>query len=888
MNESLFQISCPSCESVFAVTDPELIGQIIACPKCGGMMLVEATERGGNAADAETAQDSENASDGEGGEMGEVAQENETFANGEVAQEERVGENSETGEGNAEENASDGEKRGASGERSRGGKLVASGIALALVGGALAFWGTRGFNGGASSAPEKNVATENSKNGENGENSEAGRDGESASDVAKDDVGGFAPFAVEERTGENAENEGAIDFALDDSDDSTVSTAEEGGDAAFGEIGGVGKAGGVGEAIGIGINGENKGSKGNETNGDGGEDAPILSDAPNGTSNDGEVADVSEDGEGAAVASKEENAPNGTSNDAEVGGTGEVGEDGETGGLGGLGDLEGLGEGDALDVEENGEELDESDALEDNDGESANGEKLAGSNDSTGFNEADFERANQNADPENADEPAEVDWSGVAATTNPTLQGALPTLRRERKEIDVDARLALPIKSIEFPSSPVAAIRLLSEFTGVSIVPDLETFVLTRPSTSATLDLAMRDATAGEALEKVAELLNWEVYEEQDRLLLRPSDENFSTPIEERFDVADLTAARGTSEDETRLEMFELPNNLTPDALAALIKSTVAPETWSENEGNANLTVDGTILAVAHNAQNREKTRILLEGLRAIRGLEPQENVAPEQIIPEKLGWEKLTKKTTFAPLTPVALQNALEILEKSQKLQVFWDDAALIEAGVGRDSTTAARLENGTLDAVLSEILEPLNATYLILGKDLILVTSKSVAERYRTVEFFSLIGEKGERPTLAEARTLVEEIKRTIAPETWRASGELASENASSGETGEVAANTSNGDDGEIGENEGIKGNGEVAGNGKETSEIATGIKGEDAALGQAELGLSAAIWLDVESSCLIIRQSQPNQRALRRWLSARLENSKASTEQKGEKTN
>jgi hypothetical protein len=65
MSESLFQISCPSCESVFAVTDPELVGQIIACPKCGGMMLVETTEV---AQDAAVAQDGENGLDSKDGE----------------------------------------------------------------------------------------------------------------------------------------------------------------------------------------------------------------------------------------------------------------------------------------------------------------------------------------------------------------------------------------------------------------------------------------------------------------------------------------------------------------------------------------------------------------------------------------------------------------------------------------------------------------------------------------------------------------------------------------------------------------------------------------------------------------------------------------------------
>ncbi|MBQ9799086.1 MAG: hypothetical protein IJO40_04010 [Thermoguttaceae bacterium] len=831
MSESLFQISCPSCESVFAVTDPELIGQIVACPKCGGMMLVETTSFAQN---RENALDNANAPINELGEVdevGEVAQDDEALANVDSSDappqdafDWENAQNKEGGEGNA---AGDAENDAAV-ERSRGGgKLVASGIALALVG-ALAFAGTRCFNGGTKPTSETNVGAEN------GENREV------ASGGAKDDVGGFAPFAVEERT---SDGEKETEFLPND-----ASELEDGENAAFEE------------------------TEGKETVGDFGEDAQDLSVASDGVGEEaseakaeetgeiggiGEIGEIGGNSDGVAIEENAEGASEET--DAVVEDAPSLDEGGDN--LEGLGDLGGLDEGEAVDVEENEADA----ALENLDEELSAEEKLAGSDASTGFNEADFERANQNDDAENGDEPAEVDWSGVASTTNPTLQGALPTLRRERKEIDVDARLALPIKSIEFPTSPVAAIRLLSEFTGVSIVPDLETFVLTRPSTSATLDLALRDTTADEALEKVADLLNWEVCKEKDRILIRPSDYDPEIFVEERFDVADLTTARAQGNDETRLETFELPNNLTTEALVALIKSTVAPETWSENGGNANLTVDGTTLVIGQNAQNREKTRILLEGLRAIRGLEARGDAAPERIIPEKLGWEKLTKKTTFAPLSPVALQNAVEILEKSQKLQVFWDDAALIEAGVGRDSTTAARLENGTLDAVLCEILEPLNAAYLILDENLIFITDNNVAKNYQTVEFFSLIGENGERPTLAEARALVDEIKLTVAPESWRKKDAALRGNASNGEIAESAKETENGE--------------------REPNASATNIdenpssgvldeNKDDAAFDEATPDRGkGALWLDVESSCLIIRQSQPNQRALRRWLSVRL---------------
>ncbi|MBR4102617.1 MAG: hypothetical protein IKK39_00965, partial [Thermoguttaceae bacterium] len=318
------------------------------------------------------------------------------------------------------------------------------------------------------------------------------------------------------------------------------------------------------------------------------------------------------------------------------------------------------------------------------------------------------------------------------------------------------------------------------------------------------------------------------------------------------------------------LEKFELPNNLTPETLAALIRSTVAPESWSENGGRATLRVDGSALIISQNAQNREKTRILLEGLRAVRALDPLTDASPERIIPEKLGWESLTKKTTFTPLTPPALQNAVEIIENSQKLQVFWDDAALNEAGVGRDATTAVRVEGGSVDALLSEALEPLNANYLILGEKLIFITDAATAENYRTVEIFSLIDEKGKKPTLDEARALVAELKQAIAPASWTETNDknsVVGENAREEKTfeGDESVTPLPKENGEI----------EEDGEGREETQRAPNNQvGEGGEVGGTGGGaLDAVVWLDVESSCLIIRQSQPNQRALRRWLNARL---------------
>ena len=188
MSESLFQISCPSCESVFAVTDPELVGQIIACPKCGGMMLVEAAKVAANAEAARNSEVELNAEVGETARDGEALTDVEPSAESVTRREEKAQDQGISEETSAEDGENDAER----GRSRGGGKFVASGIALALVG-ALTFGGLRFFNGEPTPTSETNVEAENDENNENGKD---GGNGEVASSEAKDDVGGFAPRAV--------------------------------------------------------------------------------------------------------------------------------------------------------------------------------------------------------------------------------------------------------------------------------------------------------------------------------------------------------------------------------------------------------------------------------------------------------------------------------------------------------------------------------------------------------------------------------------------------------------------------------------------------------------------------------------------------------------------
>ncbi len=698
MNETNFKICCPSCETVFEVTDPSLIGQIVACPKCGGMILIE------EPADQEFEQH-ENVSEP----ANEQVEQNRNEVVDESAIIERGGANVASAvppvcEPRDEEPV---EEDGTNNVWRTRLILIVAGVVCALL--VMGVW--RFLVGPQHKQPggpvDNEVAVEEKDN--------------------TDDEPQIADV-------DNEPEEDETDLVLI-RDDSASDNEEFDVDAA------------------VTFDDEEE------------QVAPEVDDEP--TSVDDEVnADAVEE----SVSTDEDVVDDETE---------ELEDDGEV--------IELADDSTSLSVE------DDIEASEEEDDDSLDNDAVP-----IEFDEERFEKVNKSAEPEEEDE--EVDMGAVASTAESEIQRSFPQLKQASKEIDVDARLALKIKEIEFPESPADSVRLLSELSGVPVEFDLTSFELIAPSMAVTLHLSLQDTNVGDAIKALAELLKWKTSVEKDRIKIEPLDD-LSEVVEERFDIADLLNAdfgkapicldEGADEenDKTWLERFVI--------------TMVDPEAWGSDEGQGSLVLNGTELLVKHNALERKRVSDLLERLRALHGVEAKNDVSSNTLIAETLGWERLTKKISFNLLNSTPLQQAIEILERTQKIKVIWDDAALNEFGVGRDFTTVARINDVPIDQVLFDLLEPAKLTYLILAENLFLITTKERAENYKTIEIhqFSV----AEKALSEEAcAKLVDEMKQAVAPKSW----------------------------------------------------------------GDPDVTL----WCDVASGCWFVRQTQPVQRSIRRWLDER----------------
>lgn len=713
MKEDRLQVSCPSCETVFEVTDPELIGQIVACPKCGGMMMIAPPE------DANPA----------GGLKETIATDDSSLSSrATVLQDER----------NCEKNGADLSKDadsengvliGAEGETEADGvraveanaqkwnaklPLIASGVICALIAAFFVAFIREYFDPSGDAAAER---------------ANARQLGERGNDVAA---------------------------SSDEEEASPALPAEEGVDKASEapeSVGGTEKKSellpGAGEEESLESSDQERAKRVKNSFEDSGDESP------NEGSAEESPASVLEEGEVFAGASEEIEPTFGE-------------------------------ETDVLD-----EELDEADEEETN---SIEDDALP-----TEFDEKEFERENQAIEEK---EESEEDLGSVASTTDLSLQNALPALRSEPKQIDVDARLALKFRSIVLPDSPAAAIRLISEFSGVPICFDLERFSLLRPSLGARLDLRLDDVSVGEVLEKVVNLLKWEIVKEPSRLMIEPQTDRPEETKTQIFDVSDLISeetpffAEISGNDEPTK-----PEKITPEALARMA-TTLAVGLRNENEEGKVSCEDGSLVVDADDA-TRKDVETLLEQLRALRRLDSSSDGAAKDLIAESFCWETLSQKTSFNLLKPVSLQQATDTLEGKYKFLSLWDDAALNSVGAGRDSSVFLRVDSATIDQVLTSLLDPIGLSYIILGDNLILVTSKEKASSYETVEIHGFAA-LDEPKAFEEALGLSREMMKTVAPESWN-------------------------------------------------------------------VGRSS-IWLDLENGCWIVRQTQPVQREIRRWLDAR----------------
>lgn len=369
--------------------------------------------------------------------------------------------------------------------------------------------------------------------------------------------------------------------------------------------------------------------------------------------------------------------------------------------------------------------------------------------------------------------PGEIESAAAEEpiTVEPTLDAGLA------EPLDIARRLAIPVRSIQFKDKTLAEIvAMLTGLTGVPILPDFAAIDHFPALNARRIALSLESTTAGAILDEAARQFDLTVRTEPDQILLVPKS---AEPVETVFELSDLIsqtagaraanlpeafAIRALSPEltaeriaEIAADLFELKNlsaeTSAPAATAVesnMAETNTAPASTDEENlsesprpqesaaPTGTVRVEGTTLVVCASAKMLYDVQRFLEQLRSLRRLELQTALAPEELIPETLGFEQLSEPMTLGFLTPVTLREALAVFGSATKRRVLLDEAALRLAGLSPETRTGFRADSLPAARVLTELLAGYGLTWTTPAVDLILVTTKEAAGRISTVEIY------------------------------------------------------------------------------------------------------------------------------------------------------
>ncbi len=369
----------------------------------------------------------------------------------------------------------------------------------------------------------------------------------------------------------------------------------------------------------------------------------------------------------------------------------------------------------------------------------------------------------------------EDEFASTTLTTRSSFQSFLPKLKKEEPVLNIKERLKTPFKQLSYSKGRLSGLlRIFSAISGVPITIDLDYIDLLRPMLKTVPSLEIRNGITEDAVKQTADLLKTEIRSDPDGLVLTiPALEKAMTFVE--YDLTDLIqktaadAVKETISDHPEDHHF-LPVKLTSKIVAELIVRLTDPSSWNSAGGKGEIKLDGDYKFSVHQTKNIQvKINRLIEQIRMIRGLEPKKEISTQEIIPETLGWEKLSEKMTLNFLDKVSLTEVCASISKASGLQIFIDEAAILTSGVQAGTAVNVHFNDVPADQILTTILKPLQLNYIILADDTIMITSQSRALAHTTVEIHLFALPDGKHLTSDELKTLPDRIRSEIAPQTW-----------------------------------------------------------------------------------------------------------------------
>lgn len=326
------------------------------------------------------------------------------------------------------------------------------------------------------------------------------------------------------------------------------------------------------------------------------------------------------------------------------------------------------------------------------------------------------------------------------------------------RHVDVAARLADPLPGIEMNAVPLAEfLRMMQEMTTVPITLEPDGLAMVKlipfsPETPITWKGAA--TTMGGAIQGALAPLGLEAKIEADQLVIDVASPQLTTT---KLNVKDLTG----SDDARAAE------------LAAMLQAFIAPDSWGEEETQPTITATKDELIVRQHRQSLAQCVLLIEKLRVARGLKPASKFDPKLF--ELTTRSEQAQAALITPLTlnfsiPTPLSRVTERLGKAANVRILIDWQSLSTAGWNPDGEVTLTVEKKPLSVALNDLTSRMELAWRVVdAKTLQILAPQSLAERTE-LEFYPV---SEVAPNEAAASALVAKIRTTLGGQTFRDAG-------------------------------------------------------------------------------------------------------------------
>ena len=330
---------------------------------------------------------------------------------------------------------------------------------------------------------------------------------------------------------------------------------------------------------------------------------------------------------------------------------------------------------------------------------------------------------------------AEADPEITPDADAPAEDEALP--RPGARVVDVDARLRDPIAAIDFKRIPlVKFLRFVSDYSTIPVTLDADSLVWCKITPSTLITVTATDSTVSDVLTEAIRPLGLYYRIEREQLFVTRRPKNESGLRTATFKVSDLVG-----DDAQELQR-----------LGEMIMDLVEPDSWTRRGGNGSLSYEGMKVVMEQEEPILFEVLAFCQKMRVLSGLDVGGQYAPSIFRLETRtarAQRKLDQPISLTYIRPASFQRIVDRISETARIHVLIDWRTLAEVDWSPDAEVAFATAGEPLSDALTKLLEPMDLTYRVVSESVLQITTQEAFDARLEVEFYPigiLLAESGE----------------------------------------------------------------------------------------------------------------------------------------------